>query len=269
MKSGIQLLENAVDVHCHIIEAPITKALVDQCRTYVLFLMGTTRQDWKSVSASADSFPSKFVKFYGIHPWQSSRHILNDVLEAELRDLLLRYPESHVGEVGIDGIATDPESKIKYDSNLQWKIFMSQIEIASDLQRKVSIHSVQSHGSILDYFRKLDKDSKAKKAPPAIMMHSYSGSSEMCKALTKLKTIGNRFFFSYSSIVNSRSKKTLEVIRSTPDDRILVESDVHDIKLVDDAMMLAIEMVGKAKGWDLNKVVQQTARNAELFLQMK
>ncbi len=84
-------------------------------------------------------------------------------------------------------------------------------------------------------FRSLSKKQDAL-VPPAIMIHSFSGSPDIAAQLIKLPRLGNRFYFSFSAFVNSRSNKMMDRIRCVPPDVILLESDLHDIRLVDDAM---------------------------------
>jgi TatD DNase family protein len=272
-------LQVAVDVHCHIVETPSSLATIPQCETGKLFLMGTRTSDWDTVAKLAEEYPSRFHSFYGVHPWLADAHIDNayevagqyeDVI-GRLEQLLLKYPDASVGEIGLDAIAKDPITKQIYNQAHQYTLFTAQMALASKHARSVSIHSVQSHGKMLDYFRTLDKSGKnaPNVCPPAVMMHSFSGSVEICTALCKLKHIGRLFFFSYSHLVNSRSSKSLGVIRATPDDRVLVESDVNDVVHVDGAMQKAIAMVGAAKGWSFDKVLKQTTLNARAFLAMK
>jgi len=53
--------------------------------------------------------------------------------------------------------------------------------------------------------------------PPGIIMHSYGGSAGMIESFTTMKSgIGSRFYFSFSSVINMRSPKTVEVIKKVP-----------------------------------------------------
>ena len=78
-------------------------------------------------------------------------------------------------------------------------------------------------------------------------------------------------FFSFSSCVNLATAdgraKVADVIRAVPDDRILVESDLH---AAGDAMDAALEgmyrKVCEVKGWPLRQGVERIARNFEEFI---
>jgi TatD DNase family protein len=188
--------------------------------------------------------------------------------------------ESHksaiVGEIGLDKAAVNLDTREKFDWNTQVRIFLSQMDIATRLQRPVSIHSVQTHGYLLDYFMDLEASCKAVASqrssdhlpcPPTIMLHSFSASKEVLSSLVRLKTIGSRFYFSYSDIVNGRTlKKTLERIAATPENQLLIESDVHNVVDVPKAMDDVVDLVMKAKSWSREQVLEITTRNSLRFL---
>ncbi len=174
----------------------------------------------------------------------------------------------------MDKVAVDKSTNAPFDWKVQLVTFRRQMEMAARLQRPVSVHSVHSHGFLLEYFLQLDKDcaSFAKRneplpCAPSIMLHSFAASKEIMKALIQLPRIGSRFYFSYSHIVNSRAgKKTLDKIAATPDDRLLIESDVHCVTQVDSAMEKVVEMVGEAKKWRASDVIEKTGKNALVYL---
>jgi TatD DNase family protein len=73
--------------------------------------------------------------------------------------------------------------------------------------------------------------------PPRVMMHSYAGSVDTLHALTRLPVIGERFFFSFSHVINAEGKqapaKLLERVRHVPEQRLLLESDQVEAPLID------------------------------------
>lgn len=108
--------------------------------------------------------------------------------------------------------------------------------------------------------------SKQDKTPPTIMLHSFNASSDMIKRLIKLKGIGERLYFSLSASVNLRSKKFNDLVLSIPDDKILIETDSHDINSIDDSIQIILEKVAEAKGWDLETAVSRLSRNTSNYL---
>ncbi|WEW57299.1 Cut9-interacting protein scn1 [Emydomyces testavorans] len=209
----------------------------------------------------------------------------------ETRQYLLTYPYALVGEIGLDRsfripnawfpheIETrDPSrtpgsregrtlSPYRVQLSHQKAILKAQLQLAGELQRPVSIHSVQAQGAVLEVLcelwkgyekpvlskrqqkrqdsatgthdeegeEKLDKSKhKARNRqplpfPPRICMHSYSGPVEPLKQFLHPSNPAD-VYFSFSSVINlsnGPASKAVEVIKGVPDDRILAESDLH------------------------------------------
>ena len=160
-----------------------------------------------------------------------------------------------VGEIGLDESAKNPKTGLKYDYETQFEVFNAQFNLACELQRSVSIHAVQVSGKLYDFMSKIEK------SPPTIMLHSFNGSSDMIKRLLKIKGIGHKIYFSLSLAVSLRSSRFQEIVLSIPDDRILIESDCHDIAKLDGCMEEILEKVANVKGWDLEMAVSILSRN--------
>ncbi|KAJ3189431.1 hypothetical protein HDU85_003061 [Gaertneriomyces sp. JEL0708] len=200
-----------------------------------------------------------------------------------------------VGEIGIDGVASDRLTKEKYSLPHQVDMFKRQLDLAANLRRTVNVHTVQCHGKLLEIVREYDskvpsgKDRRKAKAnsrhsstgtdataaceqpqpdpfPPKFINHSYSGSVDIILQLVRLPRIGRRFYFSFSSAINSRSPKTLSRIRCVPDNRILIESDLHDPAGMDAQIWKSCELVAEAKGWSMMECAQKVAKNVRELL---
>ncbi|KAI8898765.1 hypothetical protein BC833DRAFT_588570 [Globomyces pollinis-pini] len=277
-----------MDVHCHVTDSEMTEESVRSLNTKVLFLMATRESDWFTIqdllksslyntnlihsNDVAVSIPN-LIPAFGIHPWFAHEHQSLASFD-KLEQLIQSYPNSLVGEIGLDSVAVD-SNKIKYPMDAQLDCFQKQFDLAIKYNRPVSIHSVHTHGLLLDYFRKLDtncgpfkKQKLPLPAPPSIMLHSFLGSAQIASALIKLPRVGSRFYFSFSHFVNSRSPKTKSIISSLPDNRILIESDVHSISEVDPAMEKIVNLVADAKGWSTEFTIAQTIKNSLEFLQL-
>ena len=250
-----------IDAHCHLVETFTTKIPNESLKTSQLFLMSSKKSEWNLVTEIAQD--NRFKAAFGIHPWFAHLHHLDDL--KELKSLITG--DAFVGEIGLDSIAKDSKGNL-YDFDNQLEFFQQQMLIAIDLQVPVSMHAVKVFGNLLPYFKTMDTNCKLnpKSCPPSIMMHSYSGSEEIITQLLKLPNIGPRFYFSFSYTINGRSSKTIKKIKLVPDDRILIESDVHEAGLVDEAMEKAAGMVVKAKKWSLDKVFEKTSENSTRFL---
>ncbi|KAI8587421.1 hypothetical protein BDZ88DRAFT_425385 [Geranomyces variabilis] len=268
---------NLVDAHCHPTDHPSTLGCIPKLRTSRLLIMGTRSEDWNAVEQLATAHPRKVVPAFGIHPWFAAS--ATDSSFAELKAVLARHSTALVGEIGIDGVARDRATNEVYPLTPQLEIFKRQLLLAAENNRRVSVHTVRAHGHLLAALQEL-RDGKTSQNgggsqggkkrssgfPPAVMNHSWSGSVETLRALLAMTPGGDRLWFSFSTGVNGRSPKTPERIRAVPDNRILIESDLHDAALIDAALWDACRMVADAKGWSMLETAERTRRNAEEFL---
>ncbi|KAH9909124.1 hydrolase [Xylariomycetidae sp. FL2044] len=103
--------------------------------------------------------------------------------------------------------------------------------------------------------------------PPRLCLHSFSGHVQILKQYTN-PAVPTKVFFSFSTAINwgTGSEKTEEAVRAVPDDRILVESDLHT---AGDEMDQSLEDVSRIichiKGWALREGVERLARNWREF----
>ncbi|KAL7962879.1 Metallo-dependent hydrolase [Trichoderma compactum] len=106
--------------------------------------------------------------------------------------------------------------------------------------------------------------------PPRICLHSYSGSADMLKQWFH-PSVPSTVFVSFSTAVNMSTNggktKLAAVVRAVPDDRILVETDLHTAggeaeALLEDMYRLVCEI----KGWQLEHGVSTIGANFGRFI---
>lgn len=188
--------------------------------------------------------------------------------------------------------------------NHQRCILKAQLNLAGELYRAVSVHGVAAHGivfetlrdtwrgyenvvyskrekkrrsSVADAHRNEDEagmgdqasdTEKSKPFPPRICLHSYSGPSEPLKQYLH-PSVPATIFFSFSHVINfsPATSKAIDVIQAIPDDRILVESDVHRAgELMDDLLEQMVRRICQLKKWTLEEGVRQLASNWLCFV---
>ncbi|KAL7949879.1 Metallo-dependent hydrolase [Trichoderma barbatum] len=106
--------------------------------------------------------------------------------------------------------------------------------------------------------------------PPRICLHSYSGSADMLKQWFH-PSVPSTVFVSFSTAVNLSTDggktKLASVVRAVPDDRILVESDLHMAGEEAEALLEDMyRLVCEIKGWELEHGVKTIGANFEKFI---
>ncbi|KAL4985559.1 hypothetical protein BDW68DRAFT_164862 [Aspergillus falconensis] len=250
---------------------------------------------------------------------------------SETRSRLEAFPTALVGEIGLDRAFRLPQpwTQEEHDARNsgmtpgsregrrlsphqvrpehQKAVLEAQLRLAGELQRPVSVHSVQAHGAVIEVFKGLWKGHERKVAsrrerkrrhshpeahagsdaedaqsshgagtgerkplpfPPRICMHSYSGPAETVKQFLHPSNPSD-VYFSFSSVINFAhgSNKSVAVIKALPDDRVLIESDLHIAgQQMDDRLEEVTRQICEIRGWDLRQGVQQLADNWRRFV---
>ncbi|EFR00085.1 Cut9-interacting protein scn1 [Nannizzia gypsea CBS 118893] len=261
-------------------------------------------------------------------------------LISRTRERLQRHPHALVGEIGLDKsfripkawssatgdveentASSDPSitpgtrggralSPYRVKMEHQRAILRAQLRLAGELQRPVSLHSVQAHGATIEVLQGLwaghekkvisnrqrkrsssaprahegedispttsdegspsgrSKD-KPKPFPPRICMHSYSGPVDPLSQFFHPK-VPLDAYFSFSAVINfpdGSNVKSSSVISALPEDRILVESDIHCAgQRMDDLLEQIVRQVCDVRGWSLEKGTRILAENWKRFI---
>ncbi|KDQ63112.1 hypothetical protein JAAARDRAFT_120667 [Jaapia argillacea MUCL 33604] len=183
-----------------------------------------------------------------------------------LRQNLLSFPNAMLGEVGLDRSARVPfhsptgsaHSRVLSPFTIpiqhQQVILERQFDLAVELKRNVSVHSVKAQQSTLETFKKVKDKWGEKWEAISIDMHSCGVSPETWKGIeaslcTQSLKIHSNVFLSLSTVINSRSPAHTTLIATCSPNRILVESDIHIVDLCTQHTWDMVKIVASVKGW--------------------
>lgn len=200
-----------VDTHCHLDDTRFN--VDDEVNNYLR--VGVTKVINVGCNALSSKIGQELSKKHqsiyfgaGFHPSDANEY--NQNTEDEIVKLFSDDKCVAVGEIGLD-YHWEP-----YDKQVQQKVFLRQLELASEFKLPVSVHSRDATEDML----KLLKDNKSKLAYGGVM-HCFSGSTETAKILLDLG-----FYLGFGGTVTFKNaKKTVEVASLCPNDRILTETD--------------------------------------------
>lgn len=202
----------------------------------------------------------KYDFFYaavGLHPEFADK--VDEKVINELKELSKNNKVRAIGEIGLD---------YYYEENppreVQKKAFIRQMELASELNLPVVIHDRDAHGDTLEIMRKFPEVKG--------VVHCFSGSVEFAKECLKLG-----YYIGFTGVVTFKNaKKSVEVAREVPLDRILVETDCPYMAPVpnrgkrnrSEYIEYVIEKIADIKSILPINVSEQTIQNAKDLLKI-
>lgn len=175
----------------------------------------------------------------GIHPWQSTDEDVSIML-VKLEQISNEPNVFAIGEIGLDRLR---------GANLQTQIelFKKQVAFAERVQKPIVIHCVRSFSEIQQLRKQLKPTT-----PWAI--HNFMGNTQIAQALVR-----QGFYLSFC-IALAKSPKLCQALKSTPIDKIFLETDdfIENVEEVYQAAAVCLQI-------DLNELKAQIAKNFEAF----
>ena len=198
------------DAHCHYQFAEVPYAAVEQARADgvgLAMINGSAPSDWEDVAALGRRDPRNRVSF-GLHPWDVPTAPAG--WEEALRSFLLAHPSAGVGEMGLDRWVKD------FDPIAQEKAFRTQLALAVEFDRALTIHCVKAIGPLTDILRVTELPRRG------FLLHSWNGPVELVPELARL---GAYFSFSAHHFPERKAHLRDQFAAAIPRERILVETD--------------------------------------------
>lgn len=159
-----------------------------------------------------------------------------------------------IGEIGLD------YHWMSSSKEVQKSFFEAQLELAKRLDMPVIVHDREAHGDTLDIL---------KAAKPKGVLHCFSGSREMAKEIIKLG-----MYIGLNGVVTfNNARKSLEVVREIPLDRLVLETDCPYLAPVpmrgkrnnSSYIPYVAEKIADVLGMDTQELLDITDRNARVL----
>ncbi len=200
-----------VDSHCHLDcmeEGVIQNAIEKGVNGFVI-------PGIKGYSYIANKLAEKYRGVYyavGVHPLY-----INEAPSTVFKTIFEVSSENPncvaIGEIGLDFFVKEVDREKQID------FFKKQLEIAREVKKPVIVHLRKGYKEFLE----ITEDFKEL----TYIMHMFSGKVDFARALLKRF---ERVYFSFGApAIRSNAKKSLEVLKEVPLNRVLVETDSPDL----------------------------------------
>jgi TatD DNase family protein len=250
--------EMLFDTHAHLDDSRFDedrKQVLETCKAEGVELILNAGSDMgtslKSI-ALAEEYDFIYASI-GVHPHEAKS--MESQTINELAELTSNPKVKAIGEIGLD---------YHYDfspRDVQKQRFMQQIDLAKQLKLPIIVHDRESHGDIMDIFKKMNvKDMGG-------VLHSFSGSVEMARECLRLG-----FYLSISGPITFKNAvKTVEVVREVPLDMLLIETDSPYLTPVPfrgqrnypGYVRYVAEKIAEIKGLSYGEVAKKTLENGK------
>ena len=206
--------------------------------------------------AYARTYPHVYAAV-GIHPENCAGFAPADI--EVLRGLACQPKVVAIGEIGLDYYWEENPPRPH-----QQQVLHRQLELAGELDLPAIIHDREAHQDCLSIVR----------AHPGVtgVYHCYSGSLEDARVLVKLG-----WMLSFTGVITYKNaRRSHEVIRWLPMDRIMIETDSPYLSPVpfrgrrNDSthVHLVAETIAQIKGMDPEEVARVTLENGRRFFRI-
>ena len=204
----------------------------------------------------AEQYRGKMWATIGIHPNDAPKNIFP---EGQFLSLAEKDDVVGIGETGLDFYRT----KDKEAQKIQFEFFEKHIDLADKVQKPLVVH-------IREAYQEAAKFLKNRLPNKGGIIHCFTGSFEEVKLFLDLG-----FFVSFTGIITF-SNTLAEVVKKTPLDKMLVETDAPYLAPVPHRgsrnepvwVELVAQKVAEIKDLPFNEIYQQTLINTQKLFKL-
>lgn len=255
--------ETMTDSHAHLDMAPFNKdrtEVIARARDAGVSTIITAGIDLESSQRAirlTENYP-EVLATVGLHPHKATRVKKADI--ANLAEMANHPRVVAIGEIGLDFYRNGAPRETQLQA-LQW-----QLELTERLELPVVIHCRQAEEDMLPLLHDWTSSHKPLNGEPRGVIHCFSSNIE-----TAQRYLDMGFFISFGAYIGYPSSRHLRnVIRSIPQDRLVVETDSpflppqsHRGKRNEPSYLpLTVGVVAEIRQVSSETVARETARNA-------
>ena len=204
-------------------------------------------------SRAAIALSERWPFVYTAAGWQPEEWKSWDMYSLAMVKELAGHPKCvAIGEIGLDYYWDKEHKEIMYE------MFVTQLELALELDKPVIIHDREAHADCLNITGRY----------PELrgVFHCFSGSREMAREL-----VGRGWYLGFDGPVTYKNaRRALEVLKETPLERILLETDSPYLPPVpfrgernDSSKIPYIAAkIAEVKGMSVEEIARVTSENA-------
>lgn len=202
-----------IDTHCHLNDKKLEYFCQDIVETsnednMEAFLCVGCDIKSSMLAYKQASVYDKIYAIVGIHPYSANEYDENT--EEQLIEMTKSNKVVAIGEIGLDYHDCDVSRE------KQKEVFIKQILLADRLKMPVVLHIRDAYEDALNIINEYEKHMQN-----GVVLHCFGGSKEYAEIMVK-----KGFYISFTGVITFKNaKKSLEVVKSVPLDKILVETD--------------------------------------------
>lgn len=250
-----------IETHCHLDylkDRPLDDTLAEASRVNIdrLITIAVSPDNLETVRELAKS-DERIFGTQGVHPHDAEQWS-DDVRKAilmGLEDEQFRAKMVAIGEIGLDYFYDNS------DRDAQKKAFSEQLELASELDLPVVIHSREADQDTIDILRQFESTLKRRG-----VIHSFTSGPGLAEyAVSEGWCLGFNGITTFNKAENVR-----DIVRMTPIEHILLETDSPFLAPVpyrgkENApfyIPFVAEKIAEVKGLPLDRVLEETYANS-------